>query len=313
MNKILFPFIGEFVYVFIDDVLIYSKSIEEHLVHIKQVLEVFKENKLKINIEKCHFLQTEVDVLGHKLTTKGLSPMESKITAIKKWEAPSSLHELRSFLGAVGYYRDFIPKYAQITSPLCKLLKKNTKYEWNKEQQESFELLKKKLINSPILKFPLFDKPFIIRTNASYNGIGGVLLQKEEETGKEHPIHFISRSLKKAEKNYGITDLEGTALFYCMTKFKYYIEGNPLPTTIYIDHKPLVGLFKNKEPLNERQTRWCLTASMLGINIKYESGKKNVLVDALSRMKSKEERKILLTKITNGNNEELLSKVNGIY
>ena len=172
MNKFLFPFIGEFVYVFIDDVLIYSKSIEEHLVHIKQVLEVFKENKLKINIEKCHFLQTEVDVLGRKLNTQGLSPMESKITAIKKWEAPSSLHELRSFLGAIGYYRDFIPKYAQITSPLCKLLKKNTKYVWNKEQQESFELLKEKLINAPILKFPLFDKPFIIRTDASYNGIG---------------------------------------------------------------------------------------------------------------------------------------------
>ena len=114
------------------------------------------------------------------------------------------MHELRSFLGAVGYYRDFIPKYAQITSPLCKLLKKNTKYEWNKEQQESFELLKEKLINAPILKFPLFDKPFIIRTDASYNGIGGVLLQKEEETGKEHPIHYKSRSLKKAEKNYGI-------------------------------------------------------------------------------------------------------------
>ena len=151
--------------------------------------------------------------------------------------------------------------------------KKNTKYIWNKEQQESFELLKEKLINAPILKFPLFDKPFIIRTDASYNGIGGVLLQKEEETGKEHPIHFISRSLKKAEKNYGITDLEGTALFYCMTKFKSFIEGNPLPTTIYTDHKPLIGLFKNKEPLNAR----CLTASMLGINIKYESGKKNVL------------------------------------
>ena len=123
------------------------------------------------------------------------------------------MHELRSFLGAVGYYRDFILKNAQITSPLCKLLKKNTKYEWNKEQQESFELLREKLINAPILKFPLFDKPFIIRTDASYNGIGRVLLQKEEETGKEHPIHFISRSLKKAEKNYGITDLEGTPLF----------------------------------------------------------------------------------------------------
>jgi len=127
-KKILFPFIGKFVYVFIDDVLISSKSIEKHLVHIKQVLEVFKENKLKINIEKCHFIQTEVDVLGHKLTTKGLSSMENEITDIKKWEAPSSLYELRSFLGAVGYYHDFIHKYTQISSPLCKLLKKNAKY-----------------------------------------------------------------------------------------------------------------------------------------------------------------------------------------
>ena len=133
--------------------------------------------------------------------------------------------------------------------------------------------------------------------------------QKEEETGKEYPIHFISRSLKKAEKNYGITDLEGTALFYCVTKFKSYSEGNPLPTIIYTDHRSLVGLFKNKEPLNVRQTRWCLTASMLGTNIKYESDKKNVLADAISRMKSKEDQKVLLIKITNGNNEELLSKV----
>jgi len=101
MNKILFPIIGIFVYVYIEDILIYSKSIEEHLVHIKQVLEIFKKNDLKINIEKRHFLQNEIYVLDHILTIKGLSPMESKIIAIKKWEVPSSLHELRSFHGAV--------------------------------------------------------------------------------------------------------------------------------------------------------------------------------------------------------------------
>ena len=111
MNRILFPFIGKFVFNFIDDILIYSKSIDEHIIHIRQVLEVFRQHKLKINIEKCAFMQTEVEVLGHKASVEGLSPQDSKIKAIKEWEAPVDVHELRSFLGAVGYYRNFIDKY----------------------------------------------------------------------------------------------------------------------------------------------------------------------------------------------------------
>jgi len=309
MNKILFPLIGKCVYNFIDDILIYSKSVEEHLENIRQVLEIFKENQLKINLEKCRFMRTEVEVLGHKLTTEGLSPLDSKIKAIKEWSAPKDIHELRSFLGAVGYYRNFIDKYSQITAPLCKLLRKGEKYTWTTDQEQAFRLLKEKLINAPILKFPRFDKEFIIRTDASYDGIGGVLLQVSEETGKEHPIHFISRSLSKAEKNYGITDLEGAALFYCMKKLKAYIVGNPIQTIIYTDHKPLVGLFKRKEPNNARQTRWCLTASMLGVEIRYETGKKNVVADALSRMKNDQDKIVLATKISNEEDENLMSKV----
>jgi len=314
MNRILFPLIGKCVYNFIDDILIYSKTVEEHLQHIQQVLSILKENRLKLNIEKCHFMKTEVNVLGHRLTTKGLKPLDSKIEVIRDWKPPQDIHELRSFLGAVGYYRNFIDKYSQITACLCKLLRKGVKYVWTSEHQKSFEVLKEKLINAPILSFPQFDKEFIIRTDASYDGIGGVLLQKDNETGKEHPIHFISRSLTRAEKHYGITDLEGAALYYCITKLKPYIDGNPIPTIVYTDHKPLLGLFKNKEPHNARQTRWCLTASMLGVDIRYETGKKNVLADALSRMKNNKENVVLATKIinhdiTNDENEALLSKV----
>ena len=309
MNKILFPYIGEFVFNFIDDILIYSKTVEEHLDHIKKVLDVFKEHKLKINIEKCSFMQSEVEVLGHKVSDKGLSPLDSKIEAIKKWIAPTDLHELRSFLGAIGYYRTFIDKYAQITAPLCKLLRKGVKYQWKDEQEKSFKMLKEKLMNAPILKFPSFNKEFIIRTDASYDGVGGVLLQKNEETNKEHPIHYTSRTLTKSEKNYGITDLEGTALFYCLTKFKSYIMGNPHKTIIYTDHKPLVGLFNKKEPTNARQTRWCMAANLLGVEICYESGKKNVIADALSRMKNDTDKKVLVTKITKEVDESLLSKV----
>ena len=309
MNKILFPLIGKCVYNFIDDILIYSRTVEEHLEHIKAVLKIFQENKLKINTEKCRFMRTEVEVLGHKLTTKGLCPMDSKIEVIKNWKAPTTVHELRSFLGAVGYYRNFINKYSQKSAPLCKLLRKGEKFNWQSEQEESFKLLKEGLINAPLLRFPRLDNEFIIRTDASYDGIGGVLLQKDDETKKEHPIHYISRSLTKAEKNYGITDLEGAALYYCMNKLKSYIMGNPIKTIIYTDHKPLIGLFKNKEPNNARQTRWCLSASMLGVDIRYESGKKNVVADALSRMKNKEDKIVLATKITTEENENLLSKV----
>jgi len=309
MNKILFPLIGKCVYNFIDDILIYSRTVEEHIEHIKAVLQIFKENKLKINIEKCRFMRTEVEALGHKLSTQGLSPMDSKVEAIKNWKAPTNIHELRSFLGAVGYYRNFINKYAQISAPLCKLLRKNVKFNWQQEQEEGFKLLKVSLINAPILKFPRFDKEFIIRTDASYEGIGGVLLQIDDETQKEHPIHYISRSLTKAENNYGITDLEGTALFYCMSKLKSYIMGNPMQTIIYTDHKPLVGLFKNKEPSNARHTRWCLTANMLGVDIRYESGKKNVIADALSRMRNDKDKIVMATKVASETNETLLSKV----
>eukprot|EP00833_Pecoramyces_ruminatium_P001297 jgi/Orpsp1_1/1175329/evm.model.c7180000053428.1 len=297
MNKILFPLIGECVYNFIDDILIYSKTVEEHIQHIQEVLKILKENKLNINIEKCRFMKTEVDVLGHRLTNQGLKPQLSKIEAIRNWLTPSNVHELRSFLGAVGYYRNFINQYAQVSFPLCNLLKKGVAYKWTELHQQSFQTLKEKLINAPILKFPQFNKLFIIRTDASYEGIGGILLQEDDETNKEHPIHFISRSLTKAERNYGITDIEGAALYYCICKLKPYIMGNPNKTIVYTDHKPLIGLFKNKEPNNARQTRWCLTISMLRVDIRYESGKKNVVADALSRMKNKEDKILFVTKI----------------
>jgi len=184
----------------------------------------------------------------------------------------------------VGYYRKFILNFANIAKPLFKLVKKGVKFVWDKEQDESFNELKLKLASAPILVMPDFEKQFIIRTDASFDGIGGVLLQKDEN-GTEKPIHFVSRSLKPAEKNYSITDLEGTSATYCVQKFKSYISGNKYETLSFTDHKPLVGLFKNKETNNSRQTGWVLFLSML--KVLYEPGKKNVIADALSRLSTK--------------------------
>jgi len=197
--------------------------------------------------------------------------------------APATTSQLQSFLGAIGYYWKFILNFATIAKPLFKLLK-NVEFKWEKAENDSFEELKYRMITAPILMMPDFKNQFIIRTDASFDGITGVLLQKDEFC-KERPIHYISSSLKPPEQNYGITELEGTAAAYCVKKFKSYIGGNPHTTLLFTDHKLLVSLFKNKETNNSRQTRWILLLSMLKIEVIYEPGK-NVLADALSRLKS---------------------------
>ena len=151
----------------------------------------------------------------------------------------------------------------------------------NNNKNEKIE----KQISAPILRYPDFNKQFIIRTDACKLGIGGILLQKDEKNGKEYPIHFISRTLNKAEMNYSITDLEGTVVYYCAKEFKYYISGNKFETLLYTDHKPLIGQFKTKEPDNIHHIRWCMTISMLWIKILYKPGKRNYLADALSIIK----------------------------
>ena len=307
MNSILLELLGKSVYVFLDDILIFSKNKEEHLAHLKEVLEIFRKHKIKLNIEKCHFFKEEVEVLGHMVTKDGLTTMESKVEAVKNWTKPNNINEIRSFLGTVGYYRKFIPNFSKLAAPLTVLLRKNCSFKWGEEQQFSFDTLKTALINAPILKFPDYNKQFIIRTDACAEGIGGALLQKDED-GVEHPIHYISRTLTKAERNYSTTDLEGTAVYYCADKFKPYISGNLFETLLYTDHKPLVGLFKNKEPNNMRHIRWCILISMLRIKIIYEPGKKNSLADALSRIKNSDEGKDILVNKNDNNNPGQLPK-----
>lgn len=288
MNRIFFPLIGKCMFVYLDDLVIFSRNLQQHFQDLSTVFHIIKENELRINIEKCSFFKDEVEILGHVLSRKGLHPIDTKIQTIRGWISPTNITELRSFLGAVGYYRKFIVNFSQTAKPLFKLLKKNEKFKWTEIQEESFKELKFKLISAPILQIPDFNKTFIIRTDASTEGLGGVLLQKGEDQ-IEHPICFVSRTLTKAENNYGITDLEGTAAYYCCKKFRPFILGNKTKTTLYTDHKPLLGLFNNKEPNNSRQARWIVYFSTLQVTVKYEPGKRNNLADALSRIKVSKE------------------------
>jgi len=219
MNRIFLPLIGKCMFVYMDDLVIFSCSLEEHLKNLQDIFNIIKENGLKVNLSKCHFLKKEVQVLGHLLTTEGIKTVQKKVDSIKIMKSPTNLTQLRSFLGAVGYYRKFIKNYSSIAQPLYKLQKKNTKFQWTQTEENAFRELKEKLVKAPILSFPNFDKQFIIRTDASYDGLGGVLIQKDNE-GVEHPIFYVSRTLKKYELNYSVTDIEGTAAFYCTKKFK---------------------------------------------------------------------------------------------
>ena len=306
MNRIFFPLIGECMFIYIDDLIIFSNSFEDHIRDITSVFKIIADNGLKINLEKCNFFKQKVELLGHTLSVDGISPISNKVNVITNWIAPRNLKQLQSFLGAIGYYRKFIANYSSIAKPLYKLLKKNVPFEWGSEQELSFHELKSRLVSAPILSMPDFEKQFIIRTDASHSGIGGVLLQKDSNN-KEKPIHFVSRTLKPEELNYGITDLEGTGAVYCVEKFKSYITSSKFETILYTDHKPLVGLFRDKETNNSRQTRWVLLLSMLRVKVIYEPGKKNVVADALSRMNTIEENKVLATIISEGN-PELMNK-----
>jgi len=317
MNRIFFPLIGKCMFIYIDDLIIFSPTFEQHIEDLKKVFDILKDNGLKINLDKCDFFKESVELLGHTVSIEGISPINKKIEIIREWLPPTNITQLQSFLGAVGYYRKFIYNFATIAKPLFKLLKKNVKFSWEAVQQESFEELKRRLITAPILSMPDFDKQFIIRTDASKDGIGGVLIQKDENN-IEKPIHYMSRTLKPAEVNYGITDLEGAAAAFCVKKFKSYISGSKFEILLFTDHKPLISIFKSKETLNARQSRWVIMFSMLKVKVIYEPGKRNVLADALSRLRSKPSEVIAtyLEEINTGKNsllkkfEEKFSRIN---
>jgi hypothetical protein len=189
MNTTLAPCLRIFVLVIFDDILIYSKTLEEHITHIKIVFQLLSQDKWKIKLSKCVFAQREISYLGHVINEKGIATEPDKITAISNWPSPSSVKELRSFLGLAGYYRKFVRNFGVISKPLTELLKKDARFVWTSCHEESFTALKTTLCNSPVLVLPNFNKVFCTETDVSAHGVGAVLLQDG------HPLAFISRAL----------------------------------------------------------------------------------------------------------------------
>ncbi|KAI3680701.1 hypothetical protein L6452_35475 [Arctium lappa] len=274
MNRVCSPFLDKYVIVFIDDILIYSHSKEDHEIHLRAILELLKREKLYAKFSKCEFWLKEVQFLGHVVSKDGIQVDPAKIEAIKGWEAPKSPSEVRSFLGLAGYYRKFIQDFSRIATPLTTLTRKNVKFIWVEAQKEAFGKLKESLSSAPILSLPNGSEGFVIYSDASKLGLGCVLMQE----GKV--IAYASRQLKEHEKNYPTHDLELAAVVFALKIWRHYLYG--IKCQIYTDHKSLQYLFNQKE-LNMRQRRWMELLSDYDCEILYHPRKANVVADALSR------------------------------
>ncbi|KAK1680723.1 hypothetical protein QYE76_041571 [Lolium multiflorum] len=275
MNKIFMNFLDKFVVVFIDDILIYSKSEEEHEQHLEIVLETLRQHKLYAKFSKCEFWLKEVGFLGHILSAGGIAVDPTKIKTVAEWKTPTTQTEVRAFLGLAGYYRRFVEGFSSIARPMTQLLKKDKKFEWTNKCEESFQKLKTKLTTAPILIMPDITKPFDVYCDASKIGLGCVLMQEGRV------ISYLSRQLKPHEQNYPTHDLELAAVVLALKVWRHYLMGNRCE--IYSDHKSLKYIFTQKE-LNMRQRRWLELIKDYDMEIHYHPGKANVVADALSRL-----------------------------
>ncbi|KAM0045044.1 putative nucleotidyltransferase, Ribonuclease H [Helianthus debilis subsp. tardiflorus] len=274
MNRVFHEFLDKFVIVFIDDILIYSKSKEEHEDHLRTVLEILRQKKLYAKFSKCEFWLDQVAFLGHIVSADGISMDPSKVEAITKWPTPTSVTEVRSFLGLAGYYRRFVEGFSTIALPLTQLLRKGIKYSWNEDREKSFQDLKKRLVSAPILTLPSGTGGYQIYSDASKKGLGCVLMQHNRV------IAYASRQLKPYEVNYPTHDLELAAVIFALKIWRHYLYGETCD--IFTDHKSLKYIFTQKE-LNMRQRRWLELLKDYDANIQYHPGKANVVADALSR------------------------------
>ncbi|RVW42513.1 Transposon Tf2-12 polyprotein [Vitis vinifera] len=210
----------EFSVVYLDDIVVYSKTLTEHEKHLRLVFQRLRENRLYVKPEKCEFAQEEITFLGHKISAGLIRMDKGKVQAIMEWTVPSKVTELRSFLGLANYYRRFIKGYSKTVSPLTDLLKKDNQWDWSRQCQMAFESLKEAMSTEPVLRLPDLDLPFEVQTDASDRALGGVLVQEG------HPVAFESRKLNNAEQRYSTHEKEMTAVVHCLRQWRHYLLGS---------------------------------------------------------------------------------------
>ncbi|KAL4232960.1 hypothetical protein ACF0H5_007648 [Mactra antiquata] len=279
----------EFAFAYLDDIIIFSPTVDEHLRHIQIIFDKLRTHNLKLKIQKCTFLQHETNYLGYVISDKGIKACPEKVKTIREMAAPKTTREARSYLGLIGYYRRLIPSFSTIAAPIIALTRKYSRFKWTPECEESFKTLNRDLTKVPYVAYPDINKGYIIYTDASNDCIAAVLAQECDPEDRilpnipnERPIFFASHKLSSSQQNFSTIEKECFAVKYFLEKFDPYIHGSKV--VLYTDHQPLTYLMSSPMA-NKRLQKWSLSLSNYDLTIKYIAGRDNRCADMLSRIR----------------------------
>ena len=281
MSQVLSGIKGKYCLNWSDDCICYSQTFQAHLDHLESIFKRFQNAGIKLNLEKCKFLQPSIDYVGYTIDKNGLHPNQNKINAINEIQVPTNLKSVRGFIGVCSFFRKFIYKFSDLAEPLINLTRKNVKFHWTQECQKAFESLKQALMTEPVLAFPDLNKQFHLYTDASDIGIGSVLVQVHD--GIPKPVHYFSCSLSKTQRKYPTIERECLGLVRALQHFDYLLADTPIPFIVYTDHAPLQYLLTQKKSNNRKLQTWSVILSAYNCKIQYIRGSKNLLADYFSR------------------------------
>ena len=282
MNDLFADMIDEgWLVIYVDDLLIFSQDIETHHARTARVLQRLREHQLCLKPEKCTFDATEIEYLGLIIRPERICMDPVKLDGVVKWQQPTTVKQVHSFLGFANFYRRFIANYSNIARPLINLTKKDIPFLWSKDCETAFNDLKEQFLKAPVLAIPDKEKPFAMAVDASLYATGGVLLQKDPN-GDWHPCSYISQSFSPAERNYQIYDRELLAIHRGLMAWRHYLEGSPFPVLVMTDHKNLT-YFRAPQNLSCRQVHWQIDLSVFDLQLLHVPGKDLSVPDALSR------------------------------
>ena len=281
MNSVLRSVIGKICLVYLDDIIVFSKTIDEHIKNLKTIFSLLEKAHLKLKLNKCKFLAQSVPYLGHVITSDGIKPDPAKVEALLNYKRPTTVREMQSFLGLASYYRRFVRSFSTIAHPLLILTKGGGSdiITWNEEAISAFEHMRKCLMSEPILIYPDFSEKFLIYTDASNYGVGAVLSQMRD--GKDQPVAYASRHFNEPEMKYSTIEKEAAAVVFGIKRFRHYLQDEPF--VIISDHRPLQWLQTHKDETG-RLGRWAIMLSNMKFTVQYRPGRVHENADFLSRI-----------------------------
>ena len=274
--------LDDFCSFYMDDIVVWSKSLDEHIRHINQLSERIRKHKLKLSLKKSQFMKAESNHLGFIVSPEGVRPDPLKVESIRTLAPPTNVKECRSFVAMCSYYRRFVPNFAKISEPIVALTKKHASFKWTEQCQEAFDLMKESLTVIPLLPYPDPNKRFILYTDASDTCIGAVLCQEytEGEETFEKPVYFISHKLNKSQINYSTVEKECFVIMYSLERLHHWVSCSQI--ICKTDHMPLKYLLSSHFK-NRKIASWQMNIAKYNIDIEYLPGKQNLIADLMSR------------------------------